>query len=85
MNCIPTTYVKCPTCGWLHFAVSAESAVEQVDAVNEAFALQGIPQRAFFDKYLRCFRCNADTATFVPAQETDAPLGVTIQPVVIER
>jgi hypothetical protein len=52
---------------------------------NEAFALQGIPQRAFFDRCLRCLRCNADTATFVPAKESDAPLGVTIQPVVIER
>ena len=85
MSYVCTTYVKCPRCGWLHFMVSAESAMEQVNAVNEAFALQGVPQRAFFDEYLHCFRCGTDTATFVPAGEDDAPLGATIQPVVIER
>lgn len=29
------TYVKCPTCGWLHFALSAEQAMQQVKAVNQ--------------------------------------------------
>lgn len=27
MSYVVMTYVKCPTCGWLHFAVSAEQAM----------------------------------------------------------
>ena len=85
MSYVHTTYVKCPNCGWLHFVVSAERAMRQVQQTNSAFQLQGIQQRAFFNSYLHCFRCGQDSAAFQPAQESDAPLGVTIQPVVIER
>lgn len=85
MSYVHSTYVKCPRCGWLHFAVGAESAMRQVQETNEAFQLQGIPERASFDSHLRCFRCGADSATFLSATEADAPSGVTIQAVVIER
>ena len=59
--------------------------MQQVRETNEAFQLQGTSQCTSFDSYLQCFQCAQDSATFQLAQESDAPLGVTIQPVVIER
>jgi hypothetical protein len=85
-----TAYVKCHLCGWLHFAVSAEHARAQVSSMvdyleglnAEARASFGTPSLA---AYMRCFMCGADSAGFLCATETDAPLGATIQPVVVER
>jgi hypothetical protein len=65
--------------------VRAESAMRQVQQTNSAFQLQGVQQRAFFDSYLRCFRCDADTASLLPAKEAVAPVGVTIVGSVAER
>lgn len=81
----PPDYVKCPACGWLHFEISAATARAEVAEVNAHLRAVGEPENASFDRYLRCFRCGADTAGFVPAQESDAPLGCTIQPAVVER
>lgn len=85
MSYAPTTFVKCPRCGWLHFAVSAESARQQVADANAHLRSLGEPERASLDSYMHCFRCGEDTAGFLPAVESDAPSGVTIQPVVTER
>ena len=62
--------VKCPKCGWVHVAIPAQVARESGDD---------------FERYLRCFRCGADSAGFVPAGEADAPLGATLQACVVER
>lgn len=85
MSCVPTTFLKCPRCGWLHFAVSAESARQQVADANAHLRSLGEPERASLDSYMHCFHCGDDTACFLPAVESDAPSGVTIQPVVTER
>ena len=80
-----TDNVKCPACGWLHFEVSAVAALSELCGVNQMLAQEGSERKATFEAYLRCFRCGADSATFVPASESDAPSGVTIQAVVLER
>lgn len=53
--------------------------------MNKILEREGSGQRATFEAYLRCFRCGACSATFLLAQESDAPLGATIQAVVVER
>lgn len=82
-----TDFVKCHACGWLHFAISAEDARAEVSATNEMLASARLHdvRRASFDAYLRCFRCGADTASFISAVESDAPSGVTIQACVVQR
>lgn len=80
-----TNFVKCPTCGWLHFAIAEADALEEMRGVNEILEHEGSGRKATLEAYLRCFRCGADSAAFVPAQESDAPPGVTIQAVVVER
>lgn len=80
-----TNFVKCTACGWLHFAISAAAALEEMQGMNEMLEREGSDRKATLEAYLRCFRCGADSATFVPAQESDAPPGVTIQAVVVQR
>ena len=53
--------------------------------MNEMLEREGSNRKATYEAYLRCCRCGADSATFLAAQESDAPPGVTIQAVVIER
>ena len=36
-----------------------------------------------FERYLKCFRCGEPTFDFVPALEGDAPMGCTLQAVVL--
>lgn len=85
MNYVPTTYVNCSRCGWLHVAVSAESARRQVADANAHLRNLGELERVSPDSYMHCFRCGEDTADFRPAVESDTPSGVTIQSVVTER
>jgi hypothetical protein len=87
---VETKYVKCHHCGWLHFAVSAKHARTHVESMSDYLGKLTIEDRASFsrlplDAYMQCFSCGADSAGFLEAQEADAPLGVTIQPVVVER
>lgn len=87
---VDTQFVKCHRCGWLHFAVSAEYARAAVQDTSDYLGTLTVEERASFgtpslDAYMRCFSCGADSSGFLPAQEDDAPMGVTIQPVVVER
>jgi hypothetical protein len=59
--------------------------MQQISDVNEHLRSRGEPATASLKDYCHCFRCGADTVSFLPAVESDAPPGVTIQPVVIER
>ena len=77
--------VKCPTCGWVHIAIPAADARKQVTAVNEACIELGRCPGASMTEYMRCVRCRADSVTFVPANNGDAPTLATLQPVVTER
>lgn len=67
----PYAEVKCPRCGWVHAAVRLEDAM--LDASS--------PEK--LAPYYRCFRCAMPTSAFVPAQPEDAPLGCTLQTVVL--
>ncbi|WP_082498258.1 NIF family HAD-type phosphatase [Pseudorhodoferax sp. Leaf267] len=62
--------VRCPECGWVHVSVP-------VTVVSDG----GSQEQQ--ERYYRCFRCRAPSATFVPAGPDDAPIGATLQPVVI--
>ena len=74
---------KCPKCGWVHAAIPLEVAHEQVQRANDWHVSKGESQTADVARYLRCFRCGASTADFVPAQPGEAPTGSTIQGVVV--
>ena len=74
---------KCPKCLWVHAAIPLANAQEQVQIVNAWHASKGEPQTETIQRYLRCFRCGAPTADFVPALSDDAPTGSTIQGVVV--
>lgn len=79
---MPKTY-KCPACGWVHVAIPLEDAEAGVRSGNAYAAAQGEPQKESIDRYLKCFRCGADSSTFVPAKDRDVPAGSTIQSVVV--
>lgn len=74
---------KCLKCGWVHAAIPLSAAQEQVRSVNSWHASKGEPQTEDLTRYTRCFRCGAPTADFVPALPDDAPIGSTIQGVVV--
>lgn len=77
-------YVKCPLCSWLHVAISPKECRQRV--FRELISPFGHRfGRSLFAKYMACFRCGADSATFVPGRVEDAPAGVSLQPVVLER
>ena len=78
-------FVKCRSCGWVHFAVSSECACAEVAYANAHLRSLGQPKSASFERYLCCFRCGRDGANFEPAFDTDGPSGVTVQGVVVER
>lgn len=64
----------------------AADALKAVAKFNAARERGNWPDRpADYDRYLRCHRCGASTAQFLPAVESDARYGVTLQPCVIER
>ena len=63
--------VKCPKCGWVHVAIPMEVARENSDTDED------------MGRYLKCFRCGEPTFDFVPALEGDAPVGCTLQAVVL--
>jgi hypothetical protein len=60
---------KCPTCGWVHIAITREFAI----ANNYDLA-----------RLERCFRCGTPSVGFVPAQPGDAPTLSTLQAVVLK-
>ena len=62
--------VKCPKCGWVHVAIPMAVACE--NSSNDDM-----------EQYLKCFRCGAPALDFVPALEGDAPVGCTLQAVVL--
>jgi hypothetical protein len=79
-------FAKCGACGWLHVAMPAADAHAAVAKFNAAREKGNWPdQVATYERYLRCRHCGASTDQFVPAVETDARHGVTLQPCVIER
>ena len=67
----PYPEVKCPACGWVHVALPL------VEALRECLSRDDLA------RYYRCFNCRKPTAAFVFAEPEDAPLGCTLQPIVV--
>jgi hypothetical protein len=63
--------VKCPRCGWVHASISLSTAMVSGES-DEQLA-----------RYFRCFRCKNPSETFVRAHPDDAPVGCSLQPVVV--
>ena len=74
---------KCQKCNWVHAAIPVSVAEAQVASSNEYSRSQGTPPTASMEHYWKCFRCGASTQDFVPAGPDDAPMGCTIQGVVV--
>ena len=75
--------VKCPRCGWVHVSISLAEAQASVSSANEWDISQGRAPSMSLDRYRRCFRCSGPSQAFVLALEGDAPIGCTLQAVVI--
>lgn len=84
MRMTGSKYVRCIACGWVHYAVTLEHAVQAVADFNAYAQRAGLEQLSALESYMTCRKCGADTARFVgfvPERE----LGFTMQPVVVER
>ncbi len=71
--------VKCGVCGWVHIALPrpvAEASVAEALAYAKS---KGEPATESVSSYRKCFRCGQSTSQFVPALESDAPAGSTLQ------
>lgn len=62
--------VKCPKCGWVHVAIP--KAVARENSSNDDM-----------EPYFKCFRYGAPALDFVPALEGGAPVGCTLQAVIL--
>jgi len=79
-------YVKCPACGWVHISISDSQARARTDAYNTFLTDTGSPDsHASFERLLVCSGCGASTSGFLPAVESDAPVGSAIPTCVVER
>jgi len=78
-----SNYVKCSSCGWVHYAVSLGEAQAAVDDFNSYAACAGLEQRSLLSRYLSCIRCGTATYQCVPFVPEREP-GYTMQPVVID-
>ena len=77
-------YAICHSCGWVHYAVSREHAVQAVADFNAYAERAGIEQRSSLESYMTCRKCGVDTATFKRFTPEREP-GFTMQPAVVER
>ncbi|MFM9433515.1 hypothetical protein ACFDR9_000556 [Janthinobacterium sp. CG_23.3] len=80
---------KCPSCGWVHVAISLEDAEVQVRQAEAFYVVAGkidhVTMRgptAYLEGYKRCYKCGATAGDFVPAVPGDAPDGCTLHAVI---
>lgn len=67
----PYSEVKCTRCSWVHASVPLDTVLRHADSPEQ------------LGRYFRCFNCGGPTSTFVLARSEDAPLGCTLQLVVV--
>ena len=67
----PYPEVKCPACGWVHAALPLIEALRDCQTRDD------------LARYYRCFHCSKPSVEFLLAKPGDAPLGCTLQPVVV--
>lgn len=75
--------VRCEKCGWVHVAIPLHHAEQEVLDANMEHARSGHAPVETIGRHLRCYRCGAASDSFVAAAPSDAPLGCTLQPVVV--
>lgn len=75
--------MKCPTCGWVFIAIPRHYAEQSVLDADPEHRQDRRLADAALARYFKCFRCGAATDTFAPAGQDDAPVGCTLQPVVV--
>lgn len=84
------TLCTCLQCGWVHFAVTREHAIQEVIKFNKYYdTLAPEQQQDYYGgkgssiaSYEGCFLCGVKTPGFRPYKEGDCPNGVTMQPVI---
>ncbi len=69
---------KCGKCGWIHAAITRAEADQFVESANSYCLAQGSPKTATLAQYMRCSRCGAPSADFLPARAGDVPAGATL-------
>lgn len=87
---VPTTFWKCPGCGHIHFGITEEAAVAEVQRFND-YVQRLSPEEwqsgyggrtASVENYRKCRTCGTPTAVFVRAIGYENS-GLTMQPVVV--
>lgn len=77
----------CLKCGWVHFGISFEEAISQVNNFNSWLALQSPEVQQSYSGRPRdsrkCFKCGNDYKNFRDAVDGDAPGGCTLQSIII--
>jgi uncharacterized OB-fold protein len=82
--------VTCKNCGWVHFPLTREEAIEEVEKFNKYFdSLTEQKQKYYYNgrksdisHYEKCFNCGGDYTNFRLSIDGDCPDGVTIQPII---
>ena len=82
-------YRMCQKCGWVHFGRTLKEVEEEVHRFNQYYNNQTPEVQNHFggpssiDNYKSCFRCGTDHKNFDSVEEGAAPIGSTIQPILI--
>jgi len=88
-----TKEVICNKCGWISFAISRARAELGVKQFKEYInGLQEIEQNEYKNSsaadikhYEHCFKCGGSYSNFRAAKPEEGPVGVTIQPIIVEN
>ena len=85
----------CNKCGWAHFGVTRDNAVNSIDdflkyynKLNEIekttfYGAEPVTFGSMYRKYLKCFHCGGHYNDFHAETEDDkVPIGVTMKPIV---
>jgi hypothetical protein len=82
-------YLKCTKCGWIHFKVTRKYAEEEVKSFMDFFDSLSSEKKLHYGNkpasvasYEKCFRCGTSHEQAVEADDSDVPLGSTIQPMI---
>jgi len=82
--------VKCDKCCWVHFVMSRQEAENSVKQFNDYYDTLSIEKqndyygghKSSITNYEYCFRCNNHYKNFIPANNSDCPIGSTLQPII---
>lgn len=82
-------FVKCRSCGWAHFALTEEVCKKEVREFNRFYKKLSKEYKRYYDKpssiydYKSCFRCGGSYKNMRRASSDDAPIGSTIQSIML--